>query len=232
MGRGRVANVRIHQTTGCTPAERFADVRLKPLPALLPDCRETFQTKVYKNFSIRFDDNDYTVPPWTIGKTVTVKGDLNTVCIYLNQKRVAVHQRTFERKKRIELPAHVEQVKKLKKQLWRDREIAAFSSLGNPAVDYLKRLVDTGQPIRKNVGKLLALKDEYGIPSLFYAIQKAMSFKAYGADYIENILYQEMTPKRVHLKVELKDKTLNDIRLNTPNLADYDAYILKKETEQ
>ena len=48
-----------------------------------------------------------------------------------------------------------------------------------------------------------ALKDQYGIPSLLYAIKKAMAFNAVGADYIENILYQEMTPQHPHPPVKL-----------------------------
>ncbi len=97
-------------------------------------------------------------------------------------------------KKRIELPGHAEQVKKLEKKLWQDRDIAVFASLGNEAADYLKLLAQ--QPIRKSVIKMPGLKDEYGTSSLIHAIRKAIGFKAYGADYIENILYQEMTPQK------------------------------------
>ena len=106
--------------------------------------------------------------------------------------------------------------------------MAAFLSLGQTAVDYFKVLVEAGQPIKKNVLKLLHLKDEYGSASLLYAIQKATAFNAYGADYIENILYQEMTPKYQHPPVKLKDDTLNHIRLTQPSLADYDAYVVKR----
>jgi hypothetical protein len=95
-------------------------------------------------------------------------------------------------------------------------------------VDYFKALVEAGQPIKKNVLKLLHLKDEYGSASLLYAIQKASAFNAYGADYIENILYQEMTPKHQHPPVKLKNDTLNHIRLTQPSLADYDAYVIKR----
>jgi hypothetical protein len=63
---------------------------------------------------------------------------------------------------------------------------------------------------------------------LLYAIQKATTFKAYGADYIENILYQEMTPKNQHPPVRLKNDALNRIRLSQPSLADYDALVLKR----
>jgi hypothetical protein len=55
-----------------------------------------------------------------------------------------------------------------------------------------------------------------------------MAHKAYGADYIENILYQEMTPQNHHQPVKLKDEDLNRIRLIEPSLAEYDAFILKR----
>jgi hypothetical protein len=177
---------------------------------------------------VRFDANSYTTPPWTIGKKVTIKADAFTVSIYLNQKKIAAHQRCWQRKKRIELPAHLQQVKKIQKKLWHDKHIAAFLSLGQAAVDYFKALVETKQPIKKSVLKLLALKDEYGSASLLYAIQKATTFNAFGADYIENILYQEMTPKHQHPPVKLKNDALNRIRLTQPSLADYDADVLKR----
>jgi hypothetical protein len=146
----------------------------------------------------------------------------------LNQKTVAIHPRSWERKKRIELPEHRDQVKKLQKHLWHDKQVAAFSSLGQPAVEYLKGLMQANQPIRKTVARLLALKDQYGPASVLYAISKAATFKAFGAEYIENILYQEMTPQNNHPPVQLKDEVLNNIRLNEPCLADYDAYIIKR----
>lgn len=223
-----VANVRIHQTTGQRPHDRFKNVTLRPLPELLPDCRETSQVNVYKDFAVRFDCNTYTVPPWAIGKKLTLKADNETVTIYHKQKTTATHHRSWGKRQRIELPAHMEQVRKMKKRLWQDRQIAAFLSLGQDAQDYLDTLLKAGQPVKKNVTKLLCLKDEYGAPSLILAMQKALTYHAAGADYIENILYQEMTPQHYHLPVRLKDQDLNRIRLNEPLLAEYDAYIKKR----
>jgi len=54
------------------------------------------------------------------------------------------------------------------------------------------------------------LKDEYGAFSLIHAIKRALQYKAYGADYIENILYQEMTPQKHHRSVKLNDHRLQD----------------------
>ena len=226
--RDDVCNVRVHQTTGDRPIDRFAGVSLRSLPPLLPDCRESADLLVHKDFAVRFDDNSYTAPPWTIGRHLTLKANQTTVTLYHREKQVALHMRTWERKKRIELPSHQEQVKKLQRRLWQDRDIVHFSSLGPEAVDYLAALANARQLIRKNVLKLLQLKDQYGVVSLLSAIAKASLHKAYGADYIENILRQEKTPPKQHPPVKLKNEELNNIRLSEPSLADYDAYIIKR----
>jgi transposase len=223
-----VANVRIHQTTGKRPLDRLTEVRLNPLSDLLPDCRQTERLKVYNDFAVRFDANVYTSPPWAIGKQITLKADQSSVTLYYQEKKIAVHNRCWQRGIRIETPSHKEQVKKLKRKLWLDKDIAAFSSLGSEAVAYLEALARAKQPIKKNVSKLLALKDDYGAVSVIYAIKKALLHNAIGADYIENILYQEMTPKRQHPPVRLKKEALNHIRLPEPSLVEYDAHVIKR----
>jgi len=223
-----VANVRVHQTTGMRPLDRLADVRLRPLPDLLPDCRETQTLKVYKDFAVRFDGNVYTAPPWAIGKHVTLKADQTIVTLLYQLKKIAVHNRCWQRGQRIETDSHKEQVKKLRRKLWMDKDVAAFSSLGQAAVEYLQALAGARQPLKKNVSKLLALKDDYGAVSVIYAVKKALIHNAIGADYIENILYQEMTPTRHHPPVRLKKESLNNIRLPEPSLAEYDAHVIKR----
>ena len=104
-------------------------------------------------------------------------------------------------------------------------------SLGHVAVDYLHGLADADQPVKEQVARLLRLKDQYGSFALIYALKKSMVFNAFGADYIENILYQQMSPKNDHPPVKLKDENLNRIRLDQPRLADYDAHILKRRSK-
>jgi len=223
-----VANVRIHQTTLKRPVDRLVDVSLRPLPELLPDSRETETLRVYKDFAIRFDANTYTTPPWAIGRWVTLKADQQTVIIFYQHKKIATHDRCWQQGKRIETLTHKEQVRKLQRRLWLDKDIAAFSSLGNEAVTYLQALSQARQPIKKNVSKLLSLKDDYGNISIIYALKKALVHNAIGADYIENILYQEMTPKKQHPPVRLKKEALNNIRLPEPSLEEYDAHVIKR----
>lgn len=221
-----VANVRIHQSTGKMPTERFEQVKLRPLPNPLPDCRQTLSALVHKDFAVRFDANTYSTPPWAIGKQVTIKADSAFVSIYLGEKRIGVHPRCWQRKQRIETPTHRQQVKKLRKKLWHNQQVAAFISLGPVAIDYLEALGDAGQSIKKQVKRLLVLKDRYGSQSLIRALEHATAAKAWGADYVENIVHQHAAPQNEHPPVRLKDKNLNRIRLQQPSLAEYDAYIL------
>ena len=223
-----VANVRLHQSTGTPPVERLEAERLERLPELLPDCREVCQLKVHKDFAVRFDGNSYSVPPWSIGKKLTLKADACSVTIYHREKKIAVHTRCWQRHQRIETEAHGQQVKRLQRRLWHDREIAAFASLGEDARRYLEGMLAAGGGIKKNVTRILALKDEYGSGAIVAAVRKALSFNAYGADYIENILYQEMTPCSNHPPVRLKNDALNRIVLTQPSLSDYDAHVLQK----
>ena len=60
-------------------------------------------------------------------------------------------------------------------------------------------------------------------------MDKAMNNKLYGADYIENILFQEMTPKVEHPLVTLEKNELNNIRLKSTSLKEYDALALKRK---
>lgn len=222
------ANQRLHKTTGERPAERLVKQSLRVLPDPLPDFRETQTLKVYKDFGIRFDCNIYTVPPRLVGKTVTLKADHRTISICYKEKQVATHLRSWKKNQRIDLASHSEQVKKLKKKIFMDRQIMIFMSLGQEAVDYLEKLTDASQPLKKTVDRLLALNDEYGTSSLIYALKKALDHKLYGYGYIQNILYQEMTPSTHHQPVVLKDEEYNSIRLSRPNLAEYDAFALKR----
>jgi len=221
-----VANVRKHHTTGQRPIDRLQGLR--PLPASLPDVRQTCSLLVHKDFGVRFDANVYTVPPWAIGKQVTLKADNRLVSISLKEKLIACHSRCWDKKQRLELPAHREQVKKIKKRLLQDRQVVVFLSLGESALRYLEKLIEARLPIKKDIASLLILRDEYGDASLLYGLEKSLEKNVIGVDYVRNILYQEMTPASSHMPVRLKKEELNEIRLTTPALAEYDAIAVKR----
>jgi hypothetical protein len=227
--RDQVANVRVHETTGEPPALRFRPEAMVPLPENLPECRDTQAAKVHTDFSVRFDANTYTVPPSLIGKPLLVKADRDTVTIYYKDQAVATHRRSWLRRERVESAGHREQAQRQRVKHWQAQDGALLIGLGEEVKTYLERLAATRVPLKKNLERLLALHDEYGPSSLIEAIRQTSAHHAYGADYIENILYQQMTPLRIHLPVQLSQEALNRIRLEEPSLAEYDAFAIQRK---
>jgi len=224
--RDTVANIRLHATTGERPIDRLRREALTPLPAVLPDCFDTAQVTVHVDCSVRFDGNTYTVPPWAVNKIATVKADHSAVRIMLREKTLATHARSWERKQRIELPEHRDAAIKSQRRQWRSQEVAALVSMGDDAREYLERLGQAANiPLKKDVARLLILKDRYGADALIIAIQRALSFNALSAASVENILRQSQTPQKNLPPLRLEDERLNRIRLEEPNLADYDAIL-------
>ena len=198
------ANTRIHSTTGERPMDRFKPEALQPLPDFLPDCRETLSVKVHSDFAIRFDGNTYSFPPGPSAKRSSSR-PIPKPSPYISEKKylppIPVAGR---RRQRIELPAHREAAFKRRPQEWLTVEVSRFISFGEEAKTFLEGLDQTGQPIKKNLAKLLALHDQYGTPDLIQALKRANAHHAFGASYVENILHQEKNPKKNHPSVQLE----------------------------
>jgi hypothetical protein len=128
----------------------------------------------------------------------------------------------------VELTEHRDAARKNLHRHWVSNEVAILFSLGEEAKNYVERLTTSPHPLKKTVKRLLYLMDEYGSAALIDAMKRALSHHAYGADYIENILYQEMTPQRRHPPLKLNRESLNHIRLQEPSLADYDAFVIRR----
>jgi hypothetical protein len=108
-------------------------------------------------------------------------------------------------------------------------ELAILMSLGEPIKGYLEKLVEIQGNIRKNAQKLIRLKEDFGFSAFHNAIEHAIVHKAYGIDYIENLLHRQ--PITIHPPVTLKEEKLNRIFLSQPMLADYDTFVLKRRAQ-
>lgn len=228
--RDTVANVRIHATTGEKPLSRYRSDAMTPITTGLDlDLRDRGTAKVHVDFSVRFDGNSYTTPPWAVGRQVSIAADYRTVTVYYKQRAIACHQRSWQRKQRIESPHHRQEALKSQRRQWATAEVAAFASLGEEARSYLEAISRANIPLLKAVRRTLALKDRYGIQSLLNAIRQALAHQAIGVDYLENILRQNARPATTHPPVQLDNERLNRIRLEEPLLADYDTFILTRK---
>ena len=62
-------------------------------------------------------------------------------------------------------------------------------------------------------------------------MQKAHAARAFGADYIANILRQQQARREVQPPVRLRQPELNELATDPLSLVEYDAFILQSRKE-
>jgi transposase len=229
--RDQVANARIHGTTNEAPQLRFRRDALRPLPPDLPDLRDSAVAKVHTDCRFKFDGNSYSAPHWINGKTLSIRADNHSIWAYYKQKLIAQHQRSWERKAVIENPNHIKDLLLTRRKARLSHQQQILFSMGQPIKEFLDGLAQAGKSLSFATSHLLQLKDQYGAHAVVTAVQTAIKYKAFGVDYIENILYQTTRPRCNYPPVVLQNASLNQLQLQEPDLLIYDAITLKKRNE-
>jgi transposase len=105
--RNTFANKRLHAVTRKIPELIFPQEKPHLIPLPPPyDTDEKKSHRVSHQFFIAFDANEYSVP-WRLSERIlTIRGDEDTVRVFLGDNRVAVHERSWGKNKRVENPAH------------------------------------------------------------------------------------------------------------------------------
>jgi transposase len=104
------ANGRVHRTIRAVPAQRLAEEhsRMRPLPAVLPDCDRRFVVRVPQQPYLRVDRNDYSIDPAFAGRRVEVRvSQTEVIAVVLDTGELAArHRRCFAGGLTINDPAH------------------------------------------------------------------------------------------------------------------------------
>jgi len=222
-----VANQRLHRETRERPDQRFLPESLLPLPALLSDYRDTADALVHKDLRLQFDSNRYCVPARYVGCRLTVKADSQSVTIYDQPRELVTYPRCWRRGQTLG-------AERFEKELLDQRPAAHLSrtqqrlvaQLGAGAAEYLRSLAQSDRALPRQIAELNELVRNYGPEAVAEAIDKAAAARAFGADYIANILRQQSSPRAVEPPVRLKDARLNQLAPEQLSLLEYDAYLL------
>jgi transposase len=224
-----VANVRIHQTTRERPIDRFERERdlLQRVPSFPYDTRICRPVSVSHQNRVNFQGNTYTVPPEYVGRVLTLKAGPDRVWIYEDDQEVANHSRWYGRFRDVEDPAHVAAILETKPNGRIHKERDQFLSLGTPAQRFLEGLVEKGHGNPDfHINKLLNLVTEHGSTAVLSAMEHALGYNAFGADIVQNILYQRRDPQSFEFRANPLDLTtrpdLAELTTDLPELAEYD----------
>jgi hypothetical protein len=107
-------NGRVHRTIRAVPAERLLEeqVRMRPLPAAMPDCDRRLVVRVPQQPYLRVDRNDYSIDPAFAGRRVEVRVSQSEVtAVVLDTGELACrHRRSFAGGLTVTDPAHQTQL--------------------------------------------------------------------------------------------------------------------------
>ena len=223
-----IANQRLHRETRERPDQRFLGESLLPVPALLPDYRDSADALVHKDLRLQFDGNRYCVPARYVGCRLTVKADSQSLTIYDQHREVVIYARCWRRGQTLG-------AERFEKELLDQRPAAHLSrtqqhliaQLGPRAAEYLRNLAQSDRALPRQIAELNELVRSYGPAAVSQAIDKAAAARAFGSDYIANILRQQSSPRSVQPPVRLKDPRLNELVTGQLSLLEYDAFLLQ-----
>ena len=227
-----IANQRLHREMRERPIDRFKAEALRPLPVIPYDHRDKVEALVHKDLRLQFDGNRYCVPHRYVGRHLTLKADSSSVTIYDRVNEIVSYPRCWRRGQTLGADRFEAELADLRPAARRSRAqqrlFAVLDGICSQAMleGYLRDITDTDRALSRQLTELLELIRQYGPEPVADAIEKASAARAFGADYIANILRQQQSPRQIQPPLRLRDPRLNDLVTDPLSLLEYDAFIL------
>ena len=159
-----------------TVAQAFAEEqpRLLPLP-LHPfntDRMETVRSR--KTIYVRFDLNDYSIPPEAVGRPLTLVASDTDVRILDGAAEIARHHRSYDRQQVVLDPAHEQALLRTKRKALHATRAGRLALAVPESEALLERAFAQGESAASQTAQLLRLLDLYGVAALRRAIREAL----------------------------------------------------------
>jgi hypothetical protein len=176
-----------------------------------------------KTIYVRFDLNDYSIPPTAVGRTLTLSVSENALRILDGTSEIARHRRSYDRHQRSGDPVHIETL--LEES---DKQGLARARLNDAvlvAEAFLEACFQRGESVAATTERLLLLLDDYGATELSAAVAEALARQTPRLSSIAFLLAQRRrtTQRKVALPVELSRRPdLRDIYVRPHGSETYD----------
>ena len=226
-----VANVRVHAETGKKPCDLFNEEKsaLLPLPVASYDAAHIATVRACRQFRVTLDTNRYSVPAEYAGQLLTLKTYPDRICIYDQQKLIARHVRSYERRRDFELPDHVRPLLAERTKARDQKIFLDFMNLSAKSKEYYDQMQQRRLNPLHHVRKIVALSEIYGTDAVARAMDDAFYFAAFSSEYIANLLEQRTRSIPMPSALTLtRRQDLLDLSLEKPDLAIYNHGLEEK----
>lgn len=186
-------NGRIHSEIVAVPDVRLVAERnvLRPLPSLRPAVAPIAVRKVDRLRTVRYGCARYSVPGDLIGRQVELAVHAGELVISLRGREIARHRVVGPGEMSLHddhygRPAH-QPVRAIRP---RSPAEIAFCSLGSVAEAFLRAAAASGTPrLAQELAAIAELRRAHGSEALVAALERALTFRRYGAADIRSILH-------------------------------------------
>ena len=161
---------------GRTVEQVFAEEQPRLLsPPLHPFSTDRIETvSSRKTIYVRFDLNDYSIPPGAIGRPLTLVASDTTVRILDGAVEVAHHRRSWDRRQMVLDPAHEEALLKLKRKALQSTPAGRLEQAAPESRMLIDLAFAQGESAGSQTAQLLKLLNEHGPTALRRAIIEAL----------------------------------------------------------
>jgi transposase len=210
-----------------TVAQAFAEEqpRLLALPAH-PFPTDLIQPiRSAKTIYVRFDLNDYSIPPQAVGRPLTLVASDTLLRILDGTQEVARHRRSYDRHQLILEPAHQQALLQLKRKAFHSTPAGRLAQAVPESETLLDLAFARGESAGSQTAQLLKLLDLYGAPALRRAIGEALERNTPRASSVAFLLRkrQQVAPSSHPLVVDLtQHPEVQAIEVQPHNLETYD----------
>lgn len=159
-----------------TVAQAFAEEqpRLLPLPLHPLACDRIVAARSAKTIYVRFDLNEYSIPPQAVGRTLTLAASDSEIRILDGPLEIARHRRSYDRGQLVLDPAHQNALLEIKRKA-RHATPAGRLALAVPEAErLLDRAFAQGESAGVQTAQLLRLLHLHGAQALRRAILEAL----------------------------------------------------------
>jgi len=209
-----------------TVAEAFAEEqgRLLPRPAHRLDTDHRQPVLARKTIYVRFDRNDYSIPPSAVGRPLTLTASPDRVRILDGATEIARHRRSYDRHQQISDPAHIEALAQEKKKAVAATAAGRLEQAVPHLGDFLEVAFQRGEPTGRLTQQLLRLLQEYGAAELAAALAEALERQTPRLSSVTVILERRRRSRRGPLPPVDRSRHphLADLAVPTTSLEVYD----------
>ncbi len=215
-----------------TVAAAFAEEqsRLLALPLHEFNTDRVVAVRAVKTIYVRFDGNDYSIPPEAVGRELTLAASDTGVRILDGVREIARHHRSYNRQEEVLDPTHQQALLRTKRKARESTRAGRLEMAVPESAVLLERAFADGESAAHQIAHLLQLLDRYGARALRHAVREALGHNTPRAASVEFLLRQSnrATPLPLDLR---RHPQAESVEVRPHDLETYDELAQRRDED-